>query len=243
VSSHTLFISDLHLDDARPEATRLFEAFLAGEARQADALYILGDLFEYWLGDDVLNPLARQVADALAHLAEAGVPSHFIHGNRDFLIGQEYANHCGMQLLPGQVVVSLYGQPTLLLHGDELCTDDTAYQRAREQVRDPAWQKAFLARSPAERAAFARDARQRSEEHKQGVNESIMDVNQTAVLAAFARHGVSRMIHGHTHRPAVHALQLPGGPGQRIVLGDWYTQGSVLRVGTDELQLQKLEFN
>lgn len=241
-SPHSLFISDLHLDESRPRATRRFEELLAGPARQAQALYILGDLFEYWLGDDVFTPLARQVADALSGLSSAGVDCCFLHGNRDFLVGRAYAERCGMRLLPEQIVVDLHGQPTLLLHGDELCTDDRAYQQAREEVRDPAWQEAFLARSPADRVAFARDARRRSEAHKQGASEAIMDVNQAAVLAAFAHHGVSRMIHGHTHRPAIHDLQLPAGPGQRIVLGDWYEQGSMLRVSAGGVQLENLAF-
>ncbi len=238
--AHSLFISDLHLDDSRPEITSLFLRFLEGAARQADALYILGDLFEYWLGDDVTTPLSEQVADGIAGLVADGVPCSFIQGNRDFLLGTAYASLCGMSLLADETVIDLHSRPTLLLHGDQLCTDDAVYQQVRQQVRDPAWKAAFMEKTPAERVAFARDARQQSAEYKQGVNEAIMDVNTKAVAQAFRRHGVNRMIHGHTHRPAIHQAMVDEQPAQRAVLGDWYTQGSVLRVSADQLELEEL---
>ena len=226
----TLFISDLHLGDARPAATELLMDFLRGEARQADALYILGDLFEYWLGDDAPSQTGLQVADGLSRVSGSGVPCYFMHGNRDFLLAEDYARRAGLELLEEEVVVDLYGQPTLLLHGDSLCTDDVAYQQFRTMVRNPQWQKEFLQRSLQERINLAMDAREKSAEHKQGVSMEIMDANDGAVTSAFERHAVRHMIHGHTHRPAIHNHPLTNGTGERIVLGDWYEQGSVLRV-------------
>ena len=236
----TLFISDLHLDDARPEATALFRRFVREEAREADALYILGDLFEYWLGDDVLSETARQVSESLAKLSQAGTTVHFMHGNRDFLIGSDYAGLCGMSLLPEEIRVDLYGRPTLLLHGDTLCTDDTEYQAVRRTLRSAEWQADFLAKPAAARIEFARDARQKSSAHKMSVSMDIMDVNPDEVVSTFERHGVNEMIHGHTHRPAVHELEVADRPARRYVLGDWYEQGSVLRVDAQGSELAQL---
>lgn len=227
---HTLFVSDLHLDEARPEATRQFLEFLQGPARAAQALYILGDLFEYWLGDDAPTPAGRAVAAALGTVAKAGVNCHFLHGNRDFLLGNGFAQAAGLQLLDEELVVDLYGRPTLLLHGDTLCTDDVEYQNIRVLLRNPDWQADFLAKTPEERVRIALEARELSAEHKSGVSMEIMDVNQQAVTDAFNRHGVKHMIHGHTHRPATHQHALDGGTAERIVLADWYENGSVLRV-------------
>ncbi len=225
-----LFVSDLHLDDARPHIVQDFERFCAGEARRADALYVLGDLFEAYVGDDDDATLNARVAHALHGVADAGVPVHFIAGNRDFLLGEAYARRCGMDLLEDGAVVDLNGTPALVLHGDVLCTDDAAYLAFRRQVRDPAWQAAFLARPLEERRAFAAQARDASRAHTSTTNMAIMDVNQGAVERALRQAGVARMIHGHTHRPAIHDFELDGKPAQRIVLGDWYEQGSVLRV-------------
>jgi len=237
----TLFISDLHLDDARPRIVEDFERFCAGEARTADALYILGDLFEAYIGDDDDAALNARVATALHGVADAGVPVHFIAGNRDFLLGEAYARRCGMQLLDDGTIVDVYDTPTLILHGDVLCSDDAAYLAFRRQVRDPAWQAAFLARPLAERRAFAAQARDASRAHTSTTDMAIMDVNQTAVETALRNAGVTRMIHGHTHRPAIHDFTLDGKPAQRIVLGDWYEQGSVLRVSPDSTELRGLE--
>lgn len=236
----TLFISDLHLDDARLHIVEDFERFCAGEARTADALYILGDLFEAYIGDDDDAMLNARIALALRGVADAGVPVHFIVGNRDFLLGEAYARRCGMDILDDGVVIELYGTPTLVLHGDVLCTDDVAYLAFRKQVRDPAWQTAFLARPLAERRAFAAQARDASRAHTSQTDMAIMDVNQAAVESALRSAGVTRMIHGHTHRPAVHDFTLYGKPAQRIVLGDWYEQGSVLRVTRDGVELRCL---
>jgi len=228
----TLFVSDLHLDPERPEITTLFGRFLDGEARSADALYILGDLFEAWVGDDDPSEAGAFVADRLLALADAGVPTYFIRGNRDFLLGDAYAARSGMILLDDPTVVDLYGEPTLLLHGDLLCTDDTAYQQFRAQTRDPQWQAQFLAQPLAARLAFAAQARAASKTRygelvSKGMAETIGDVAPATVQDWFERFGVKRMIHGHTHRPAIHD---EGGGKTRIVLGDWYEQGSLLRV-------------
>lgn len=237
---HTLFISDLHLDDRRPETTDLLIGFLQDKAEAADALFILGDLFEFWLGDDVLSKCAVKVAGALSRLADQGVPCYFMHGNRDFLLQDGYAKLAGVKLLPEEYVIDLYGERVLLVHGDSLCTDDHAYQQFRTMVRNPAWQQEFLAKSPQERLQIALQARDASAAHKGDLAMSIMDVNNGEVNHAFRRHDVLRMIHGHTHRPAVHDLKIDGQSAQRIVLGDWYTQGSVLRVTPGSYELTVL---
>lgn len=233
----TLFISDLHLDDKRPETTALLLRFLDEEATGAEALYILGDLFEYWLGDDAPSACALEVAAALRALADAGLPCFFQHGNRDFLLGDAYARQAGFELLPEEYVAELYGQRVLLMHGDSLCTDDLVYQQLRTQVRDPQWQEHILQKTVTERLKLALDARDASAEHKGQASMEIMDVNTAEVSAAFERHGVQRMIHGHTHRPAVHDLEVGGQAAQRIVLGDWYICGSVLRVSPNGYDL------
>ena len=238
----TLFVSDLHLDPERPAATELFGRFLEGEARNAGALYILGDLFEAWVGDDDPSTAGAFVADRLRALADSGVPVSFIRGNRDFLLGQEYAERAGMTILPDPAVVMLQGEPTLILHGDLMCTDDTAYQQFRAQTRDPRWQAEFLAQPLAARLAFAAQARAASkarygELQASGQSEAITDVTPTTVREWFKRYGVRRMIHGHTHRPAIHD---EGDGNTRIVLGDWYEQGSVLRVDAGGARLESL---
>ena len=237
----TLFISDLHLDDRRPETTALLLNFLNEEAPHADALYILGDLFEFWLGDDVPSVCATGVATALSSLSDNGLPCYFMHGNRDFLLMEDYAASAGLSLLPEEHVADLYGERVLLMHGDSLCTDDVAYQQFREVVRNPAWQKDFLAKTPQERLQVALQARDASAEHKGSIDMDIMDVNPGEVELAFTRHGVHRMIHGHTHRPGTHDLMIKGQASQRIVLGDWYTQGSVLRVTQGQYELSTLK--
>ncbi|MCE7033258.1 UDP-2,3-diacylglucosamine diphosphatase [Lysobacter sp. GX 14042] len=241
----TLFIADLHLDAERPQITELLGRFLREEARGADALYILGDLFEAWVGDDDPSETGAFVAAALRQVADAGTPVGFIHGNRDFLLGRGYAARAGMSLLAEPSVVMLYGRPALLSHGDTLCTGDVAYQQFRAQTRDPAWQAQFLAQPLQARLAFARQARQASRAHQSGLAdagtmETITDVAPAAVAATFALYGVDLMIHGHTHRPAVHELEVDGRPRQRIVLGDWYEQGSVLRVDRGGSRLEAL---
>jgi len=231
----TLFVSDLHLDPARPRITELFARFLECEARAADALYILGDLFESWVGDDDPSEAGVRVASALAALHARGVPAWFMHGNRDFLLGEAYARRAGLRLLADPTELTLHGQRVLL------CTDDTAYQAFRRQTRDPAWQAQFLAQPLAARLAFAAQAREASrlrqgELRDAGSMESITDVAPAAVAEAFARHDAAVLIHGHTHRPAIHR----DGARTRIVLGDWFEQGSVLRVDATGMRLEGL---
>jgi UDP-2,3-diacylglucosamine hydrolase len=227
----SLFISDLHLEDSRPDALQWLLGFLSGPARRAEAVYILGDLFEYWIGDDAAPPAALELARHTRELAAAGVSCHFIHGNRDFLLGESYAAAAGLKLLPETCVVDLHGTPTLLLHGDTLCTDDVEYQAVRRQTRDPAWQATVLALPVEQRQRMAAEARDASRKHTGSAAMDIMDANEAAVVDAFRRHEVRRMIHGHTHRPAVHHHDLGGGAvGERIVLADWYARGSYLEV-------------
>ncbi|MFC3550239.1 UDP-2,3-diacylglucosamine diphosphatase [Lysobacter cavernae] len=241
----TLFISDLHLDAERPQITELFGRFLRGEARGSDALYILGDLFEAWVGDDDPSDTGAFVAAELRALGETGTPVYFIRGNRDFLLGHDYARRAGMTILPDPSVVMLYGQPTLLMHGDLLCTDDVAYQQFRAQTRHPQWQAQFLAQPLAARIAFAQQARAASRAHQsglkhQGTMETITDVAPATVVSTFVRYDIDTLIHGHTHRPAVHELDIEGRPCRRIVLGDWYDQGSVLRADANGFDLQAI---
>ncbi|WP_313914240.1 UDP-2,3-diacylglucosamine diphosphatase [Tahibacter sp.] len=236
----TLFISDLHLDDERPYITELFEQFLGGEAREAQALYILGDLFESWIGDDDDAPLAQRVQGALAELSRSGVATYFMAGNRDFLVGPRFAQRSGVTLLDDPARIDLAGVPTLLMHGDTLCTDDVAYQKFRAQVRDPAWQQAFLAQPLEQRRAFAAQARAQSRLHTGSAMAQIMDVTDTAVHDALRIGGAQRLIHGHTHRPARHRVDLGDRVAERIVLGDWYEQGSVLRIDGSAIELARL---
>ena len=236
----TLFISDLHLDASRPHITQLFVDFVRTEASQADALYILGDLFEAWIGDDAADETADQVAVALATLHAHGVPCFFIHGNRDFLLGDGYARRARMTLLPDPSVVEIEGERALLMHGDTLCTDDAPYQAFRTQSRDPKWQRAFLARPIVERQAFAAQARVESQRYTRSAGDAITDANAGEVTSALRAHDVRRMIHGHTHRPAIHAIECDGASAERIVLGDWYEQGSLLRCANGSSALRVL---
>jgi UDP-2,3-diacylglucosamine hydrolase len=224
----TLFISDLHLDPASPGIQQQFLAFLEGEARSARTLYILGDLFEVWLGDDDPAPSSRAIVHALRALTDAGIPCFVMHGNRDFLIGERFCHETGARLIADGTVVEIHGERVLLLHGDVLCTDDVSYQRLRRIVRNPAVQWILKRLSLARRRALAQKMRAGSRMHVTNTAAEIMDVNAEAVTAAFRASGVGTMIHGHTHRPAVHSLVVDGAPVQRIVLGDWYAQGSVL---------------
>lgn len=243
----TLFISDLHLDDIRPNVTDLFGRFLRDEARRADALYILGDLFEAWVGDDDTSEVGACVAAHLREVADARVPVYFIRGNRDFLVGNEYARRAGFRILPDPAVMVLYGKPTLLMHGDLLCTDDIAYQQFRAQTRNPAWQAQFLAQPLAARLAFAAWARAASMARQREMKgddraqfETVTDVAPATVAATFTRYGIDTLIHGHTHRPAIHDLDVGGHACRRIVLGDWYEHGSVLRADAGGMVLDAL---
>ena len=233
----TLFIADLHLSGERPHIIHLFRDFLKKEARQADALYILGDLFEAWLGDDAVPPGMVDVLHDIDALTKTGVPVYVIVGNRDFLLGTEFENMTGCTLLPDPSIINLYGTDTLLMHGDTLCTDDVDYQAIRKQIRNPQWRQMILAKSIEERMQIAREARTESRARTREKSDDIMDVNTQAVENAFRTHGVSRLIHGHTHRPAVHKGTINNKTVTRIVLGDWYNKASVLQVTADTTEL------
>ncbi|GLQ45403.1 UDP-2,3-diacylglucosamine hydrolase [Dyella lipolytica] len=237
----TLFIADLHLDDSRPQITSLFEQYLASdEVRRADALYILGDLVEAWIGDDDDAELPQRIARATRAVRDAGVPAYFMVGNRDFLLGEAFAERAGFTLLEDGTVHDLYGTPTLLMHGDVLCTDDVAYQAVRRSVRTPEWKAQVLAMPLEARRALAAKARAESRAHTNSTQETIMDVSADTVSQVMRHAGVTHLIHGHTHRPAVHHFELDSHTAERIVLGDWYEQGSVLRVTSDSRQLRAL---
>jgi UDP-2,3-diacylglucosamine hydrolase len=228
----TLFISDLHLDGARPDITAQFLDFLDREARRAQALYILGDLFEAWIGDDDPDPDKRRVLQGLRSVTSAGVKTFLIHGNRDFLIGNRFCRETGVELLNDGTLIDMYGRRVLLMHGDLLCTDDHAYQRLRRIVRNPIVQFVLRRLSLRQRQRLAERMREGSKEHIASMDiaaPQIMDVNQDEVRRTFERYGVDCIIHGHTHRPAVHEMEIGGQKAVRIVLGDWYEQGSVLR--------------
>ena len=231
------FISDLHLDASRPGISELFLGFLDEAPNTISELYILGDLFEAWIGDDDTDPHHALVQDAMRKLTQRGVAGWFMHGNRDFLIGEAFARRTGFRLLDDPVVIDLFGCPTLLMHGDTLCTDDVNYQKVRVLFRNPDWQREFLGQPHATRRAFADKARAESRAAQAGLAVDIMDVNQDAVDAAFLKHQITRMIHGHTHRPGVHTHLLHGKIRQRIVLGDWYEQGSLLMARPEGLSL------
>jgi UDP-2,3-diacylglucosamine hydrolase len=221
----TLFISDLHLNAEQPDTVGLFLEFLSTRAVGAEALYILGDLFEAWLGDDVLLPGYGPVLEAMKRLSDSGTPIRVMHGNRDFLLGERFEQLSGASLIDDPTVISLYGVPTLLMHGDLLCSDDKPYQAMRAQLRDPQWIAAFLAKTPQERIAFAQELRERSRKETGEKTEAIMDVNADTVAHYLRQHQVQRLIHGHTHRPAAHRLELDGQDICRYVLHDWYGNG------------------
>lgn len=227
-SDMLLFVSDLHLSAARPEVTALFLRFLRERVPGSEGLYILGDLFEAWLGDDLILPEYAPVLAALRELTAAGTPVFVQHGNRDFLLGAGFSEASGCRLLPEAHVVDIYGRRTLLLHGDTLCTDDREYQAMRAQLRQPDFIAAFVAKPAAERVAFAKSLRERSQAETRRKSEYIMDVNADAVSAAVREHRADRLIHGHTHRPGVHAHTVDGRAVERIVLGDWNAHGSVV---------------
>lgn len=234
----TLFISDLHLSAERPQVTALLLDLLRRRAANADALYILGDFFEAWLGDDAVAPEYRVVLEALRRLTASGVPVHFQHGNRDFLVGNRYAEITGCTLLPENAVIDLYGVATLLMHGDTLCTDDREYQDFRAMVRDPAWQRRILNLSIPERIQLAKQLRTNSKAATAMKASEIMDANDEAVTKALQAHGVALLIHGHTHRPAIHRLSLGGRTATRIVLGDWDESPSILACDRNGCRLE-----
>ena len=234
----TLLISDLHLTEERPEANERFISLLEEKGRVADALYILGDFFEYWIGDDDLaEPFNAVIASLLKDLTRRGIPVHLMHGNRDFLIGEDFCAATGASLLRDPSVLEIAGTKTLLMHGDTLCTDDVDYQTWRRKARDPAFQAAFLAKPLDERRKQVYQMRAQSKQVVQEKTAEIMDVNDEAVRQALRSHGVRRLIHGHTHRPGRHAIDVDGERCERWVLPDWYGRGGYLEVGRGEPKL------
>ena len=233
-----LLISDLHLDPSRGHITEAFTHFLREKANDADALFILGDFFEVWLGDDHDTAFNREVIEALAALQ---IPGFLMHGNRDFLLGNAFCEATGMTLLPDPSVVDLAGRQVLLMHGDSLCTRDQEYMAVRQMLRDPAFQADFLAKSLPEREAFARGARAESQAHTRETAMDIMDVTPEEVVRVMADHGVDLLIHGHTHRPDVHEIDVDGRPARRMVLGDWDQLGWYIEADNGEFALRSFE--
>lgn len=232
-----LFISDLHLHESRPLITRAFFHFLHTQASTAQALYILGDFFDAWIGDDDDSDLPQDVARELFSLKQKGVAIYFQHGNRDFLLGDAYAQKAGMTLLPESVVINLYGTPTLLLHGDTLCTADKDYQQFRSMVRSVQWQQQILSQPLAARRALAAQLREKSQSMNSIKAEDIMDVTPDEVITQMTQARVTRLIHGHTHRPARHTLNINGKAAERIVLGDWHNQGWCIKADAHSCEL------
>lgn len=235
---HTLFIGDLHLSADRPDITQAFIRFLDTQLAGTEALYILGDLFEVWVGDDLAEPFAIDIATHIKTVSHQ-LPIYFIHGNRDFLLSQDYARQAGMKLLPEVQVLSLYGRESVVLHGDSLCTLDHDYQRFRRFRNRPFVQWCYRHLPQQLRVNIAAKLRRNSQQQNQIKPEQIMDVTADEVSKLLAQSGASLMIHGHTHRPAIHEL---GHGQQRAVVGDWYQQGSILKVSQDTIELQTLPF-
>lgn len=236
-----LFVSDIHLSPDRPEIAGLFRAFLLGRAHGADALYILGDLFDYWAGDEELGDhFNAGVAENMARCADSGVAIYIMRGNRDFLLGERFAHEARVKLIADPTVIELYGRRTLLSHGDDLCTDDEAYQDFRRKVRSPEWIDSFLQRPLAERRREIESLRALSETEKRRKSRSIMDVNPNAVEALLRRHGYPMLIHGHTHRPDRHEHLVDGNRCERWVLADWYQSGSCLVAETRALRREPI---
>jgi UDP-2,3-diacylglucosamine hydrolase len=232
----TVFISDLHLDSSRPAVTQALAEFL-GQNTHCDSLYILGDLFEAWLGDDDDSPIALQVTALLKKFSDSGPSLYLMQGNRDFLMGPAFCDTVGGQLLNDPTVIDLYGTPTLLMHGDSLCTDDVEYQAFRKTTRDPKWQAQMLCHTLEERKAFAAHLRSVSKESNSNKAQDIMDVSPATVGKVMSEHGVQQLIHGHTHRPARH--EIPS--GLRWVLGDWEQQGWAIQVSSSKFELNKFD--
>jgi UDP-2,3-diacylglucosamine hydrolase len=227
---HSIFVSDLHLCPTRPAINQTFFDFLRGPAAQGEALYILGDLFEYWAGDDDDDPFNASVLKALRELADRGVALYLMHGNRDFLIDGTFTAACRATLLPDPALIDLYGTRTLLMHGDTLCTDDVDYLEFRVKVRNPQWKHQFLAQTLAERKAIIAGLRRENAAEKKLKTEEIMDATLSGIETALREHRYPRLIHGHTHRPALHHHVVDGRNCERWVLADWYASGSYLHV-------------
>lgn len=243
LSARTLFISDLHLQESRPDITKTLLHFLQVNQGQCDALFILGDLFEVWIGDDDESALKSQISAALSQFNTAGAWIFLAHGNRDFLIGDDYAMACGATLITDPYALQSEHGSVLLMHGDQLCIDDTEYMQFRSLVRDRSWQKEFLGKSLTERRAFAEQARQQSQASTADKASEIMDVNAAEVINTLIQNNQTTMIHGHTHRPAIHEVKLDQqvdgkSVAKRVVLGDWDSQGWVAELTPNGISLQ-----
>ncbi|MES2674079.1 MAG: UDP-2,3-diacylglucosamine diphosphatase [Pseudomonadota bacterium] len=234
---YTLFISDLHLHESRPHITRAFFQFLRAQTRDLEALYILGDFFDTWIGDDDDALLNAEVATALKQLSQQGTQIFLMHGNRDFLLGEKFATDAGASLIAEGTIINLYGCPTLLLHGDNLCTGDKDYIKFRQQVRSPQWQQHILAQPLAARRALAAELREKSQAMNSLKAEDIMDVTPEEVVRVMQDASTPRLIHGHTHRPARHTLTIGGQNAERIVLGDWHDQAWAITASPDKIEL------
>lgn len=241
--TQTLFIADLHLCASRPDITQCFLQYLEDiDTATTDALYILGDLFEVWIGDDNHNAFIEQIIQGLKNLSKRNLDIYFIHGNRDFLLGKRFAKAAGITLLPEQKVIDLYGQQAVILHGDELCTKDVDYQKFRKKARGWWWPRLILSLPLRVRQRIADNGRKASKSKQANLSLDIMDVTQEEVIDCLTKHKVNLMIHGHTHRPDIHQFDHQNGSAKRIVLGDWYEQGSVLVVTDKSVELQQLPF-
>jgi UDP-2,3-diacylglucosamine hydrolase len=238
----TYFIADLHLSADRDDINQCLFEFLDKQAPQADALYVLGDLFEVWIGDDDQNSFTLSIAKAFNALSQSGVPVYFIHGNRDFLIRQRFAKQAGFKILPEQLVIDLYGYHTLIMHGDELCTKDIDYQAFRKKARSWWWPRLMLSLPLSTRRKLAKKGRATSKQKQSKLSADIMDVTPEEVVSVMQAHDVKRLVHGHTHRPAIHELVINEQSAQRIVLGDWYEQGSVLKISKNSIDLMSMQF-
>lgn len=244
MTRQTYFIADLHLSENRPDISAAFFSFLDShmDNKTVDALYILGDFFEVWVGDDHVTALSSEVAKHLKAIKDSGIAVYFVHGNRDFIMRDKYAAMAGMTLLDEQTVIDLYGTPTVILHGDEMCTQDLEYQAFRKKSRGWWWPNLMLAMPLWYRRKIARNARLKSKQSQADKSMAILDVVEESVLATFAKHNVKNMIHGHTHRPNVHTYTVNNQTLTRTVLGDWYTQGSYLIVTPQSQQLMTTPF-
>lgn len=238
-----LLISDLHLEQERPDISRAFLHFLETRAPQAEALYILGDFFEVWIGDDAMTSFQRSIAQALRQLSDSGTRIYLMHGNRDFMLGKVFCREAGCTLLSDPSLVELGGEKVLLMHGDSLCTQDAAYMRLRRWLRNPLSLLILRNLPLATRRKLARKLRNESRAQTRMKASDIVDVTLAEVPRVMAAHGVRTLIHGHTHRPAIHPLQVAGQPARRIVLGDWDSQGWALQIDGQDWQLAPFSLN
>ena len=240
--SETLFVSDIHLDQKRSAVVDLFDDFLKNRAYQADALYILGDLFEYWIGDDADYPHYTKIFNSLKRLSENNIPVYFQHGNRDFLVQKEFCKLTGITILPEEYIANIYGQKILLMHGDTLCTDDVEYQQFRKKTHNKTLQWIVLHLPVRIRQSIANHLRDTSAQAISNKSAEIMDANQLTIEQTMQKHQTKTLVHGHTHRPGIHEFTKDSSTYQRIVLGDWYTQGSVLSFTKENYQLETISF-